>query len=190
MDKFLTKEEKKELCELLQIPTHCYGALPFMKVHYKKMCKVYHPDKGGDGIKMQRLNELWNKLQESVYGARQENSSPEVSGPRFFWEADFETLGAYLGPTFKDRMCKNPSCIFKPGAACCCICCMLAKQHKIIKLMKDKRCLVWGECFCYCCYLQWFGFHHDEEAFAWWCRILGETELCLLNLFDSSKWGK
>ncbi|BBG62096.1 large T antigen [Rhinolophus pearsonii polyomavirus 1] len=72
MDKFLSREEMTELMELLQVPMHCYGNLPMMKINYKKMCKSYHPDKGGDEQKMKRLNELWQKLQDNVCSARQE----------------------------------------------------------------------------------------------------------------------
>nr|AID54935.1 large T antigen [Trichodysplasia spinulosa-associated polyomavirus]AOA60182.1 large T antigen [Trichodysplasia spinulosa-associated polyomavirus]AOA60187.1 LTAg [Trichodysplasia spinulosa-associated polyomavirus]AOA60192.1 LTAg [Trichodysplasia spinulosa-associated polyomavirus]AOA60197.1 LTAg [Trichodysplasia spinulosa-associated polyomavirus] len=72
MDKFLSREESLELMDLLQIPRHCYGNFALMKINHKKMSLKYHPDKGGDPEKMSRLNQLWQKLQEGIYNARQE----------------------------------------------------------------------------------------------------------------------
>ncbi|BAQ55565.1 small t antigen [bat polyomavirus 5b1] len=186
MDKFMDREELRELCELLQIPPHCYGNLPMMKINYKKMSKIYHPDKGGDAEKMKRMNELWQKLQDGVCNARDE-------GPvsRWFWEYEAMTLHEFLGPDFQTRFCKSyPCCAFTAKEFCMCVCCLLNKQHKIYKVKKEKKCLVWGDCFCYRCYLLWFGFTHTEESFHWWAMILAETELKILNLFNPGAWAQ
>ncbi|BAZ96600.1 small T antigen [Rhinolophus simulator polyomavirus 3] len=192
MDRFLSREEMKELMGLLQVPMHCYGNLPMMKINYKKMCKSYHPDKGGDENKMKRLNELWQKLQENVCSARQEYpSSFGAQVTVWFWENDFPTCGEFLGPKFANKLCKAyPACIHNPKDDCGCIVCLLEKQHKIYKAVKGKKCLVWGECFCYCCYLHWFGFPDTSECFNWWGKIIHETDLHLLNIFGPEKWGK
>ncbi|BAZ96598.1 large T antigen [Rhinolophus simulator polyomavirus 3] len=90
MDRFLSREEMKELMGLLQVPMHCYGNLPMMKINYKKMCKSYHPDKGGDENKMKRLNELWQKLQENVCSARQDTRPPPYGSSTWEqWWHDF-----------------------------------------------------------------------------------------------------
>ncbi|BAQ55564.1 large T antigen [bat polyomavirus 5b1] len=82
MDKFMDREELRELCELLQIPPHCYGNLPMMKINYKKMSKIYHPDKGGDAEKMKRMNELWQKLQDELSSSDDDGGSQSASpGP-------------------------------------------------------------------------------------------------------------
>ncbi|BAZ96586.1 large T antigen [Rhinolophus simulator polyomavirus 1] len=73
MDRFLTRDEMKELMELLNVPAHCYGNMSMLKINYRKMSKIYHPDKGGDGTKMQRMNVLWQKLCDNICSARQES---------------------------------------------------------------------------------------------------------------------
>ncbi|BAQ55568.1 large T antigen [Bat polyomavirus 5a] len=101
MDKFMDREELKELCELLNIPAHCYGNLPMMKINYKKMCLIYHPDKGGDVAKMQRMNELWQKLQDGVINARDE-------GPFLSSDDDGESQNTSPGPSSR-RNSRRPS---------------------------------------------------------------------------------
>ncbi|AKQ44362.1 93 T antigen [Sus scrofa polyomavirus 1] len=66
MDIALTREERKELSELLDLAPHCFGNIPMMKFCYRKACLRLHPDKGGDAGKMQRLNELWQTFQQSI----------------------------------------------------------------------------------------------------------------------------
>ncbi|BBG62117.1 small T antigen [Rhinolophus sp. CN 2016 polyomavirus 1] len=189
MDRFLSRQEMQELMELLQVPHHCYGNLPMMKINYKKMCKNYHPDKGGDENKMKRLNELWQKLQDNVCSARQEYPSQVTNF--WFWEDDFPTCGEYLGCKFASKLCKAyPECVRFPKQDCGCLVCLLDKQHQVYKEIKQKRCLVWGECFCYSCYLNWFGFPNTTECFNWWGNIIHETDLKLLNVFGSQHWGK
>ncbi|BBG61991.1 small T antigen [Myotis horsfieldii polyomavirus 2] len=185
MDQFLERDEAKELMELLNIPKHCYGNLPMMKINYKKMCLIYHPDKGGDPAKMKRMNELWQKLNDGFCNAR----GTEVGFCNtFFWEEDFQTLGDVLGPAFHTRILRAwPACFMTPKVTCNCVHCLLVMQHKVLKLDTNKKCLVWGECLCFNCFNNWFGFPKTWESFIWWSRILANTELTLLHI---NPWGK
>ncbi|BBG61990.2 large T antigen [Myotis horsfieldii polyomavirus 2] len=139
MDQFLERDEAKELMELLNIPKHCYGNLPMMKINYKKMCLIYHPDKGGDPAKMKRMNELWQKLNDGFCNAR----GTEVGFCNtFFWEEDFQTLGDVLGPAFHTRILRAwPACFMTPKVTCNCVHCLLVMQHKVLKLDTNKKCL-------------------------------------------------
>ncbi|BBG62017.1 small T antigen [Rhinolophus affinis polyomavirus 2] len=187
MDRFLSRDEMKELMELLHVPAHCYGNLAMMKINYKKMSKIYHPDKGGDAEKMKRMNELWQKMADNICSARQE-SGYQVSAWLF---GDLQTCRDFLGPKFKDRVCKDyPNCVLIPKEECTCLVCMLARQHRIYKIWKRQPCMVWGECFCYKCFLLWFGLPQNEESIYWWGQIIGETDLHLLNLFHYGNLGK
>ncbi|QMP82844.1 large T antigen [Rabbit polyomavirus] len=62
MDQTLTRNESKELMQLLELQMDAWGNMPLMKRQYLQKCKVFHPDKGGDENKMKRLTELWDKL--------------------------------------------------------------------------------------------------------------------------------
>ncbi|BBG62102.1 small T antigen [Rhinolophus pearsonii polyomavirus 2] len=187
MDRFLSRDEMKELMDLLNVPAHCYGNMAMLKINYKKMSKIYHPDKGGDAAKMKRMNELWQKLADNICSARQE-SGYQVSAWLF---GDFQTCKDFLGPKFKDKVCKvYPNCVLSPKEECTCLVCMLARQHRIYKIWKRQPCMVWGECFCYKCFLLWFGLPENEESISWWAQIIGDTELHLLNLFHYGNLGK
>ncbi|WWE89200.2 large tumor antigen [Castor fiber polyomavirus 1] len=94
MDRILCREEKHELITLLDLPPQCWGNLPMMKSYYKKMCLVHHPDKGGDLLKMMRMNELWQKLQNNILELRTESSSS------YFSQEDEHPV--YGTPQFKD----------------------------------------------------------------------------------------
>ncbi|BBG62016.2 large T antigen [Rhinolophus affinis polyomavirus 2] len=138
MDRFLSRDEMKELMELLHVPAHCYGNLAMMKINYKKMSKIYHPDKGGDAEKMKRMNELWQKMADNICSARQE-SGYQVSAWLF---GDLQTCRDFLGPKFKDRVCKDyPNCVLIPKEECTCLVCMLARQHRIYKIWKRQPCM-------------------------------------------------
>nr|QNG40878.1 large T antigen [Bovine polyomavirus 2] len=102
MDSILSRQEKRELCDLLEIPHHCYGNIPMMKAQYKKMCLLYHPDKGGDGAKMVKLNSLWTSFQDEVTKLRAEvnffsyqENEPIYGTPQFktWW---YQQHGSYF----------------------------------------------------------------------------------------------
>ncbi|AFP94207.1 large T-antigen [bat polyomavirus 2a] len=99
MDKALTREESKELMELLGLSMTLYGQLPMMRKAYLSKCKEYHPDKGGDETKMKRMNELYKKLEDALSNASQEEhlwnswksgQCPEYGTPEWeSWWAEF-----------------------------------------------------------------------------------------------------
>ncbi|ABN09926.1 large T antigen [KI polyomavirus Stockholm 350] len=66
MDKTLSREEAKQLMQLLCLDMSCWGNLPLMRRQYLVKCKEYHPDKGGNEESMKLLNSLYLKLQDSV----------------------------------------------------------------------------------------------------------------------------
>lgn len=188
MDIVLSREERVELCLLLDLPQHCFGNLPMMKFYFRKACLKLHPDKGGDQVKMQRLNELWTCFQESIDCLRNGESAGyyafQVSNP-LMWDVETATLEEVMGSNLTpQKLVKGPACKRgrEPVKDCRCFTCKFSKQHKDIKKEKKKRCLVWGECFCYWCYLLWFGFPDDWDSFDWWLEIIKKTELSILNI--------
>nr|AVK92961.1 middle T antigen [Trichodysplasia spinulosa-associated polyomavirus] len=187
MDKFLSREESLELMDLLQIPRHCYGNFALMKINHKKMSLKYHPDKGGDPEKMSRLNQLWQKLQEGIYNARQEfptSFSSQVGS--WYWEANLISLKEYFGKKkYDENVIKHwPQCAEKALKECKCLTCKIGLQHFVYKQMHQKKCVVWGECFCYKCYCAWFGedLYCLDSLWAWSC-IVGEVDFHLVNLY-------
>lgn len=181
MDAVLSRKERKSLCKLLELPDHCFGNVPMMKAYYKKVCLKLHPDKGGDPLKMMELNSLWGKFKKNVLHLRREVF--EVSEP-FFWEEDFPTLADQIANGYKVKFHRGPSCLLKAPmlSLCNCICCMLHRQHHRYKQIQNKKCMVWGSCFCYSCYCLWFGFPDSWESFDWWCKLIENTEFRVLNL--------
>ncbi|AAA47059.2 large t-antigen [African green monkey polyomavirus] len=91
MDQTLSKEERNELMDLLQITRAAWGNLSMMKKAYKNVSKLYHPDKGGDSAKMQRLNELFQRVQVTLMEIRSQCGSSSSQG---YFSEDF-----YFGPT-------------------------------------------------------------------------------------------
>ncbi|AFU25583.1 large T antigen [Alphapolyomavirus quartipanos] len=97
MDQILSRSQRKELISLLDLPPDEYGNYPLMKHQFKKMCLVYHPDKGGDGEKMRKLNSLWQLFNNQLLEMRdnrfdmQQDESPIYGTPQFkeWWYAQF-----------------------------------------------------------------------------------------------------
>ncbi|WWE89199.1 middle tumor antigen [Castor fiber polyomavirus 1] len=190
MDRILCREEKHELITLLDLPPQCWGNLPMMKSYYKKMCLVHHPDKGGDLLKMMRMNELWQKLQNNILELRTESSSSYFSQvSTFCWDELDMTCGEYYGKQFDQHFMKiYPTCLIYTKK-CNCLVSKLRQQHAIRRKKLKKKCLVWGECFCYGCYLIWFGFPDSEECFLWWKQIIKDTEFRLILICKYYTWG-
>ncbi|UYP65709.1 small tumor antigen [Eptesicus serotinus polyomavirus 1] len=183
MDQALNREEKDTLCELLGIPRKCYGNYPLMKSSFRQACLKFHPDKGGDEALMQRLNSLWQRFQQAVYQLRRDlASSFEVSA--CFWECPAPTLEERMKWGFKALFWKGPCCFLKSSlhSRCNCICCRLHRQHFSIKLLRNKRCLVWGECLCLSCFLLYFGFPPTWECIEEWQKVILHTDFSLLHL--------
>ncbi|QIQ69322.1 small T antigen [Alphapolyomavirus callosciuri] len=183
MDRILEREERKKLVELLGIDPVLYGNIPVMKSAYKRASKVLHPDKGGTGNDMMILNFLWQKFQEGVTEAR----CPEVRGAFWFHSELFQVpLIEFCGGIDKFMLLflKTPQCLLKGRTSCNCITSLLLKQHADRKLLHKKRCLVWGECFCYYCFALWFGFEQSWTSFEFWKRVIAETPVQLLLIAD------
>ncbi|QBR53202.1 small T antigen [Tree shrew polyomavirus 1] len=184
MDQALSTAERHELMDLLKLTRAAYGNISLMKRQYKKVSKEYHPDKGGDPQKMQRLNELFQKLQVTLLEVRSECGLSSSACAWYFWDEDFRSLGAILGEDFSSRFVGlYPECSVKAREHCFCITCALFRQHKYTKIFKRKKCLVWGECFCYSCYIVWFGFPRDWSSFHWWMFSLKNMDVSLLNIW-------
>ena len=186
MDKLLGRSEVKELMDLIGLNMACWGNLPLIQHKVRMACKKYHPDKGGDPEKMQRLNVLKDKLQATLRNAQSGGSpiwhysSDEVS----FWDLDL-TVGEFLGPEWnRKKLWDFNLCVRQGLRACCCIHCLLKRKHKK-KRKEQKRPLVWGDCWCFGCYLMWFGVPCNEEAFMWWSHIIYQTPMDVVNL-----WGQ
>nr|AJP06397.1 large T antigen [WU Polyomavirus] len=77
MDKTLSRNEAKELMQLLGLDMTCWGNLPLMRTKYLSKCKEFHPDKGGNEEKMKKLNSLYLKLQECVSTVHQLNEEED-----------------------------------------------------------------------------------------------------------------
>ncbi|AFU25608.1 large T antigen [Macaca fascicularis polyomavirus 1] len=80
MDQILSQEERYELMDLLQITRAAWGNLSLMKKAYKTVSKLYHPDKGGDSTKMQRLNELFQRVQVTLLEIRSDSGTSSSQG--------------------------------------------------------------------------------------------------------------
>ncbi|AFU25607.1 small T antigen [Macaca fascicularis polyomavirus 1] len=184
MDQILSQEERYELMDLLQITRAAWGNLSLMKKAYKTVSKLYHPDKGGDSTKMQRLNELFQRVQVTLLEIRSDSGTSSSQVAWFFWDENFRTLGAFLGEKFNQRIISlYPDCTKFVREKCRCVVCILKKQHISTKRNKKKPCLVWGECFCYKCYLEWFGFPEDFTSFHYWTLLMANMDLTLLRLW-------
>ncbi|WAA14055.1 Small T antigen [Pumfec polyomavirus LSF128] len=177
MDGVLSSAERRQLCSLLDLAPNHYGNIPLMKSAYKKACLRLHPDKGGDPTSMMTLNALWHKFTVTITELR----SPNFQVSTIFWGME-NSLQLALGTTIKRKFIQNPCCIKAKEPTCRCITCSLARQHSKWKTLKNKKCLVWGECLCYRCFLIWFGEAESWDSFDKWQKIILHTDLDLLNL--------
>ncbi|QLH64630.1 LT Antigen [California sea lion polyomavirus 2] len=98
MESVLTKEEKTELLQLLELNPSCYGNVPLMQAKYKRAALKYHPDKGGDEEKMKRLNVLFTKFFSGCAYLREDNPTPTYEDiPQYgtsAWERWWENFNA------------------------------------------------------------------------------------------------
>lgn len=178
MDLFLENQEKWQLLELLEVPHHSFNNLPIMRTAYKRACKKYHPDKGGDSSKMMCLNGLWQKYQDGVLQMR---SFPEVCAPPMnIWDACLQDY--FSASLLKELMLKGPQCLTKGTSTCACIASTLINQHYQYKELLNKRCLVWGECFCIFCFALWYGLAYSWETFEVWAAVISQMPKSLLHL--------
>ncbi|WAA14050.1 Small T antigen [Lyfec polyomavirus MAF12] len=182
MDKVLSREEAKELMGLIGLPLTCWGNLPLMKKKLAEARRRNHPDKGGCTATMARLNDLWSKAKSNLDAALKD---PVLHQPvSFFWDTDFPTLGELLGPLWKPKLRETSHCMMFGLSACPCITCVLSREHR--RRGKDwRRPMMWGMCWCFNCYLVWFGLPRTPAAHFWWSCILYNSTMDELGL-----WGK
>ncbi|BAX01865.1 small T antigen [Miniopterus schreibersii polyomavirus 1] len=177
MDRLLEKKEREQLVELLEVHPQAFYNVPIMKTAFKKACKKWHPDKGGDTTKMTLLNSLWQRYQQGVIGLRSSQVRP---GQLDIWDVCLEQT--FSIPQLRDLMLKSPQCLVMAKSCCTCIASTLINQHLYIKKREGKKCLVWGECFCIFCFALWFGAAHTWETFELWAKIIAQLPKCLLLL--------
>ncbi|AHZ11648.1 small T antigen [New Jersey polyomavirus-2013] len=181
MEKVLEKSDKEMLIELLGIPRYAYGNFPIMKTAYKRASKIYHPDKGGSSEKMMLLNSLWQKFQEGLIEVR----DSEVCQVSFSDCYDSSLLKCCSPKVFHELFLRSPQCLLKGPTSCSCITSCLYNQHRQIKLCGKKRCLTWGNCFCFSCFILWFGLRETWKTFEIWKHVIAQMPAALLQLSPS-----
>ena len=146
--------------QLLQLPMEQYGNFPLMRKAFLRACKTVHPDKGGSDQLSQELIGLYRRLETSL---------PSLSSQDF---TETEKVCVVDNLFYlKDWIdCNNISCH-------CCLFCLLRDSHKSNKLPK-----VWGSCYCFQCYITWFGLEHSRFIFNSWQMIIAKTPFTALNI--------
>ncbi|AFU25594.1 large T antigen [Alphapolyomavirus septipanos] len=104
MDQTLSQDERKEYMELLKLPPAAWGNIPMMKKAYKTVVKTLHPDKGGDSAKMQRLNELHQKMQSTLLDIR---SNCGTSSSQGYHSQSQDPEGGSWGKFFRSHVNEN-----------------------------------------------------------------------------------
>ncbi|BAQ55576.1 large T antigen [Bat polyomavirus 6b] len=66
MDTGLSREESQRLLELLQLDPEHYGNWQLMRKSFLRMCKIMHPDKGGNPEAAKELITLYKKLENNI----------------------------------------------------------------------------------------------------------------------------
>ncbi|QIQ69376.1 small T antigen [Sciurus carolinensis polyomavirus 1] len=172
MESALTRDEQKELMGLLGLDPGCWGAMQLMRRAYHKKCLEYHPDKGGDGEKMKRMNVLYKKVMDNI-----ERETPEQT---WSWNStEVRDKMDMMSPSaFYIRVWGH--CNLGLLSSCDCLMCTLRKCHQI-------RCkynsLVWLRCYCFDCFLQWFGMENNYYAFETWREVVATTPFQNLQIF-------
>ncbi|BBG61970.1 small T antigen [Miniopterus schreibersi polyomavirus 3] len=174
MDRALTREESKQLMELLGLPMAQYGNLPAMRKAFLQKCKVLHPDKGGNEEQMKTLMSLYKKLDDHLKDIQDEE----------FWAHSWrpEEVGADCCPVDSMYMQDWDVCSTGRSKNCYCLMCRLRVSHKLSKGNLCCRPNCWIKCYCFECFREWFGADRTYEAFLLWVKILGETPMREINL--------
>lgn len=171
MDKALTREESQALMGLLGLDMIEYGNMPVMRKAFLSKCKLYHPDKGGDGEDMKKLIYLYRKLESKVEHAEDEFTA---------WTSEEVCAGIGVDPIYiKDwHLC----IINASGHHCPCLMCRLRRNHQQNKGNVLWPPNVWMRCYCFTCFTTWFGLPQNPCTAYLWTNIIGETPLKDLNL--------
>ncbi|WAA14039.1 Large T antigen [Grifec polyomavirus GB3] len=83
MDKILNLAEKNELMDLLGLDRGSWGDLNAMQQSYRQKCRIFHPDKGGDGEKMKRLTSLFQTAMDNLTSTRTGRKTMENTPPTY-----------------------------------------------------------------------------------------------------------
>ncbi|ASU50442.1 small t antigen [Sorex minutus polyomavirus 1] len=172
MDRIFTSADRQLLISLLRISGDTFGNVPAMARAYKLAAKRLHPDKGGNEADMKKLNELWNKFKDEIYRMREVKPcvNPVITC-------------IVLGTCSIFALIRNTAQCMQNLLRCCtCICCLLFKQHRELKITYRRRCNVWGECYCFFCYYTWFGVNCSLNAFTEWLILLKHLDWRLLKI--------
>ncbi|AWD33774.1 small T antigen [Panthera leo polyomavirus 1] len=166
MDHILTREESKRLMELLNLPMTEYGNFPLMRRAFLKACKILHPDKGGNAEQAQELISLYRKLEESL-----PSLNPQESFTTDQVSVSSDTMGFYL---------KDWKACIKGNPLCMCLFCLLKESHS--RKNKNRRPKVWGACYCFECYILWFGLEYTYYVCCSWMGIIANLPFGSLNI--------
>ncbi|WAA14040.1 Small T antigen [Grifec polyomavirus GB3] len=182
MDKILNLAEKNELMDLLGLDRGSWGDLNAMQQSYRQKCRIFHPDKGGDGEKMKRLTSLFQTAMDNLTSTRTGRKTMENVGLNW----DIITVPDMLGlDKFDAFLLKNFTCFtMKKNQNCSCLFCILRQQHAAIKLKLKAPCLLWGQCFCYYCFQEWFGISKSATSFSAWKMQVANIHVDLLCVWS------
>lgn len=183
MDQALSRAEAKELMGLLGLPEDSWGNVPLITYRFRQKSKIYHPDKGGNEETMKRMTELYSRMQNTLQNLRSSNENENMYPPvRMLLLTDTFTLGELLGPQFESKVIFIwPTCAkCRYRTYCKCVCCILKRQHDEIKKVRNKPCVTWGECYCFDCFLLWFGCDLTKTSLHAWKQVMYNLDLDLL----------
>lgn len=173
---------------LIGLSMACWGNLPLIQHKVRMASKKYHPDKGGDPEKMQRLNVLKEKLDATLRDQMSSSPTWHFSEKVSFWTIPL-TVGEFCGPDFhKKKVWDFHLCVKQGMISCKCLHCLLKKQHHLKVEEQLGKPTIWGHCWCYSCYLLWFGLPVDPESFMWWTHIIYQTPLDYLGISEALLW--
>ncbi|BBG62158.1 small T antigen [Rousettus leschenaultii polyomavirus 2] len=164
MDHVLSREESRRLMALLNLPMDQFGNFTLMRQAFLSQIKCTHPDKGGNPELAKELISLYKKAESQV-------SSLET-------EESFSTEQVYESGTFFLYLKDWTAC--NRGEPCACLFCMLRENHYKRKKNREKN--VWGTCYCFTCYITWFGLEHTWMVWLSWRNIIANTPYRCLNL--------
>lgn len=165
MDHILTREESKRLMSLLGLPMAQWGNFPLMRKAFLTKCKILHPDKGGDQEMAKELIGLYKRVESSVSAL---NPDSHFSTTQVCSGGNYTIMGDI-------SVCPSPPA---PGACCVCLFCLLRDSHG----EKTRQPKVWGRCYCYKCYLLWFGLEDCMYVLRNWMFVLGNIPFASLNI--------
>ncbi|QPB44176.1 small T antigen [Bear-associated polyomavirus 1] len=186
MDKALSRQESKDLMDLLQLPMKFYGHLPVMRKAFLAKSKEYHPDKGGDEEKCKKLTTLYRKLEESVKNDKGfESMWAGAAGASHSWRsADVSNKPKDQAVGRNIEFWRNfDLCVRNVNKRCPCLMCKLKRKH--LWSSKEFRVpICWGKCYCYSCYCLWFGFaEKDHSSAVVWIGMIADLTWGDLNLW-------